>query len=99
MTWLADNMSQDQLVKSGLALAVRYVVLDVESTATLTPCDEPGKWYDTSAMVDHKKWPTEVIAQHIDVLRFGEAAAVLLRHPKHRQLMRVLVCADEQEAR
>lgn len=87
-------MDHQTLVHTGLRLAVRHVVAEVESGGVRVHLNEPGRWYDTRPMLDPNEHPGQSIDMAAEALHFGEAAAALLRHPQHRHLVRIMVLPE-----
>jgi hypothetical protein len=88
------NASEAHLVSSAFLIANRAVVADIESN-----CIRVGAWYDTRPMIDPREHAAEALDMAAELLRYGEAAGVIKRHPRQRYMVRIEWTDTTQEAR
>lgn len=84
-------VTAEQHVTSTLRIANRAVAEDIESysAATTLPGD-PTRWHDTRPMLDPREHAPEALDMAVEALAYAEFAGLVVRHPEHRHLVRLV---------
>ena len=85
-TFTADEA---RVFSSGLTIAKRAVVADIETNGVLVATDEPGRWYDTRPMLDLREHSPEMVDMLTEALAFAVDTGLARTHSALPHLVRI----------
>jgi hypothetical protein len=79
-----------QLLRRGMAIGNRAVVVAIESECPAVTLAPFQVWRDTRPMLDPREHSGMAIDEHAEILSYAEQAGLVQRHSTERHLVRVI---------